>query len=210
MTSTGARDGVRVDDVPSTVPAFMTRESALAPSRDDDRSDDPREWRDDDDSLRNRHRCASIANAAFDALATRAMRARDAHRKFDVPDDALETLAWLYGAKHLRKALEVVQHGRVRRVVAERSGRAMYAVTGSGASGGRGGEGRDETPYLCFPAHFCSCRSFFWESVSRGEALACKHQLAAKLASVLGAHSTTTVDDVLLGNMMMRYFEGDG
>ena len=115
MTSTGARDGVRVDDVPSTVPAFMTRESARAPSRDDDRSDDPREWRDDDDSLRNRHRCASIANAAFDALATRAMRARDAHRKFDVPDDALETLAWLYGAKHLRKALEVVQHGRVRR-----------------------------------------------------------------------------------------------
>ena len=46
--------------------------------------------------------------------------------------------------------------------------------------------------------------------MSRGEALACKHQLAAKLASVLGGHSTTTVDDVLLGNMMMRYFEGDG
>ena len=114
------------------------------------------------------------------------------------------------GGKELSLREQQLPLVKGRRVVAERSGRAMYAVTGSGASGGRGGEGRDETPYLCFPAHFCSCRSFFWESVSRGEALACKHQLAAKLASVLGAHSTTTVDDVLLGNMMMRYFEGDG
>jgi hypothetical protein len=38
--------------------------------------------------------------------------------------------------------------------------------------------------------------------------LACKHQLAAKLASVLGAHGTQTVDDVLLGNMMMTVLSG--
>jgi predicted nucleic acid-binding Zn finger protein len=97
--------------------------------------------------------------------------------------------------------LEVIQAGRVRRVVAERSGRSMYAVHGSGA--------HEKSPYLCFPAHFCSCRSFFWECVNRGEALACKHQLAAKLASVLRCAKTTTVDDVLLGNMMMKSFEDD-
>ena len=51
---------------------------------------------------------------------------------------------------------------------------------------------------------------FLGERESRQPGGTCKHQLAAKLASVLGAHSTTTVDDVLLGNMMMRYFEGDG
>jgi hypothetical protein len=39
--------------------------------------------------------------------------------------------------------------------------------------------------------------------------LACKHQLAAKLASVLRCAKTTTVDDVLLGNMMMKSFEDD-
>ena len=179
----------------SSVPAFMAPTST---SEAEDASN-PKRWRDASNDAR--HRCAAIAEAAFDALARRARDARDANRAIDVPDDALEALAWLYGAKHLQKALEVTQAGRVRRVVAERSGRAMYAVHGSGA--------HEKSPYLCFPAHFCSCRSFFWECVNRGEALACKHQLAAKLASVLRCAKTTTVDDVLLGNMMMKSFEDD-
>ena len=186
----------------SSVPAFMgaawTRRRATSTSEAEDASD-PKRWRDASNDAR--HRCAAIAEAAFDALAKRARAARDANRAIDVPDDALEALAWLYGAKHLQKALEVMQAGRVRRVVAERSGRSMYAVHGSGA--------REKSPYLCFPAHFCSCRSFAWECVNRGEALACKHQLAAKLASVLRCAKTTTVDDVLLGNMMMKSFEDD-
>ena len=186
----------------SSVPAFMgaapARRRATSTSEAEDASD-PKRWRDASNDAR--HRGAAIAEAAFDALARRARVARDANRAIDVPDDALEALAWLYGAKHLQKALEVMQAGRVRRVVAERSGRSMYAVHGSGA--------HERAPYLCFPAHFCSCRSFFWECVNRGEALACKHQLAAKLASVLRCAKTTTVDDVLLGNMMMKSFEDD-
>ena len=186
----------------SSVPAFMgasvARRRATSTSEADDESN-PKRWRDASNDAR--HRCAAIAEAAFDALAKRARAARDANRAIDVPDDALEALAWLYGAKHLQKALEVMQAGRVRRVVAERSGRSMYAVHGSGA--------HEKSPYLCFPAHFCSCRSFAWECVNRGEALACKHQLAAKLASVLRCAKTTTVDDVLLGNMMMKSFEDD-
>lgn len=141
-------------------------------------------------------KCAAIANATFERLAARAIEARAVGRVIDIPDDALDVLAWLYGAKHLHKALEVIQAGRVKRVVGEKSGRVMYAVTGSGSH---------EAPYLCFPSHFCTCRSFFWECVSRGEALACKHQLAARLASVLGACASSTVDDLLLGNMMMKY-----
>jgi predicted nucleic acid-binding Zn finger protein len=186
----------------SSVPAFMgaapARRRATSTSEAEDETN-PKRWRDASNDAR--HRCAAIAEAAFDALARRARVARDANRAIDVPDDALEALAWLYGAKHLQKALEVIQAGRVRRVVAETSGRSMYAVHGSGA--------HEKSPYLCFPAHFCSCRSFFWECVNRGEALACKHQLAAKLASVLRCAKTTTVDDVLLGNMMMKSFEDD-
>lgn len=187
-------------DAASTVPAFMSHARAERRTA-RELEEDARTW--GDASGANGLRCASIASAAFDELAKRSIDARRKNRALDLPDDALEVLAWLHGESALRKALETLQGGRVRRVVAEGSGRAVYAVASSEGVDG------DKRSYLCFPSHYCSCRSFFWECVSRGEALACKHQLAARLASVLDAAQTTTVDDALLGNMMMKYFEGD-
>lgn len=187
-------------DAPSTVPAFMSH-ARVERRATRELEEDARTWSDANGARDLRG--AAIASAAFDELARRAIEARRAHRTLELPDEALEVLAWLFGESALRKALEALQGGRVRRVAAVGSGRAMYAVA---SSEGADGEKRS---YLCFPSHYCSCRSFFWECVSRGEALACKHQLAARLASVLGAAQTTTVDDALLGNMMMKYFEGD-
>jgi predicted nucleic acid-binding Zn finger protein len=188
-------------DGPSTVPSFLGGTAARRASdarRDarrrhggDERT--PRGWSDASHAPGNR--CAAIDKAVFERLARRAVEAERARRPMELPDEALETLAWLHGAKHLQKALEVVQNGRVRRLVGEKSGRIVYTVGGSGAN---------EAPYLCFPSHFCSCKAFSFECVNREESLACKHQLAAKLASVLGSHRTDVVDDLLLGNKMLE------
>ena len=186
----------------STVPAFMSTAPASRSATD---AGDARGFGASASSSNamDKFSTATIASGVFDALAARILSARDENRAVDVPDDVLEALAWTWGESAVRKALETLQSGRVRRVTAARSGRAMYVVaSGDGAQG-------EKRAYLCFPTHFCSCRSFFWECVNRGETVGCKHQLAARLASVLGAHRDATVDDALLGNMMMKYVEGD-
>ena len=137
----------------------------------------------------------AIADATFASIARERSRGTTAtNRKVELSDDDLARLAWLYGAKVAMKALECAQAGRVKRARATRSGRTAYFVQGGVAN---------EREYLCFPSHFCTCQSFFWECVSKNEALGCKHQLAARVASVAGC-AEIEVDDVLLGNMMLN------
>ena len=137
-------------------------------------------------------------------------------------DRHLECLAFIFKENHLANALELVQLGRVKRLVAERSGRSAFQVQGKSSSSssssslatGAGGTGTTRKPgglkagaeeYLCFPSHYCSCRAFQWDVISRGEQLICKHQLAARIAEATGLHANSVVSDLLLAQLLEAY-----
>ncbi|KAF3774721.1 Zinc finger SWIM domain-containing protein 7 [Nymphaea thermarum] len=77
--------------------------------------------------------------------------------------------------------------------------------------GGRGmrravvvGESRRKEEYICFPAHHCTCYSFFYDVVNKAEQLRCKHQLAARLAEVVQAYTEVRVPDEELAVILSR------
>ncbi|KAH6767073.1 zinc finger SWIM domain protein [Perilla frutescens var. hirtella] len=98
-----------------------------------------------------------------------------------VTDDQLSILHFIFG-KNFERATRIFDQGGVKRISGEPSGRSIFQVVG---------ESRKKEEYLCFPEHYCSCYSFFYDIVNRGEELCCKHQLAARLAA-----STATCIDV--------------
>ncbi|GIL55133.1 hypothetical protein Vafri_10745 [Volvox africanus] len=99
----------------------------------------------------------------------------------------------LYG-KNFTKALEVVDNGGIMCFVGERTGRTLYKVPGR----------RPADQYLVFPAHFCSCQSFQFDVVGRSEAVCCKHQLAARLATVLNRLAVVKTCDIALARMLLE------
>ena len=113
-------------------------------------------------------------------------------------DRHLEVLAAVFRENHLASTLELVQTGRVKRLVAERSGRSCFQVQGKSA--------REE--YLVHPRHYCSCRAFQWDVVSRGDQLICKHQLAARIAQATGAYPVASVTDLLMAQLLEAYMRG--
>ncbi|GFH20076.1 SWIM-type domain-containing protein [Haematococcus lacustris] len=58
--------------------------------------------------------------------------------------------------------------------------------------------------YLVFPAHFCSCQAFFYEVVNKGEAVCCKHQLAARVSWSLQRCPVLVVSDVQLAQFLIN------
>lgn len=50
---------------------------------------------------------------------------------------------------------------------------------------------------MCLGGHFCSCHAFFYDVVSKSNALMCKHLLAAQFARALQRHRTVIVSDCL-------------
>ena len=57
------------------------------------------------------------------------------------------------------------------------------------ASNNGGGMKGQQTPtqqHLTYPDHFCACKGFAWDVISRDEKLMCKHMLAAALAESVG------------------------
>ena len=116
----------------------------------------------------------------------------------ELTDRHLEVLAAVFRENHLANALELVQTGRVKRLVAERSGRSCFQVQGKSA--------REE--YLVHPRHYCSCRAFQWDVVSRGDQLICKHQLAARIAQATGAYPVASVTDLLMAQLLEAYMRG--
>ncbi|PNW71914.1 hypothetical protein CHLRE_16g668000v5 [Chlamydomonas reinhardtii] len=112
----------------------------------------------------------------------------------DVPDDILASLHLLFG-KNFAKALEVVDGGGIVCFVGEHTGRRVYKVPGR-----RAGD-----HYIVFPAHYCACQSFQYDVVGRSEAVACKHQLAARLAGVLGRTSVSRVPDYTIAHMLLEH-----
>ncbi|KAL3675502.1 hypothetical protein R1sor_025450 [Riccia sorocarpa] len=104
-------------------------------------------------------------------------------------DDQILMLHFLFN-KTFDKAVRIIEQGGVYRLVAEPSGRMVFQVMGNP---------KEHQHYVCFPDHFCSCHAFFYDIVSRGHQLCCKHQLAARLASALQPLT-------LLQNMKKRQF----
>ncbi|XP_068647050.1 uncharacterized protein [Aristolochia californica] len=111
-----------------------------------------------------------------------------------VTDDQLSILHFLFG-KNLERATRIVDQRGVKRVIGEPSGRSVFQVVG---------ESRKKEEYTCFPFHYCSCYSFFYETINRGEQLTCKHQLAARLASAVGACVEVKVTDEILAELLSK------
>ena len=136
----------------------------------------------------------AIADAIFDEIRASGTETRAP----ELTDRHLEVLAVVFRENHLANALELVQTGRVKRLVAERSGRSCFQVQGKSA--------REE--YLVHPRHYCSCRAFQWDVVSRGDQLICKHQLAARIAQATGAYPVVSVTDLLMAQLLEAYMRG--
>ncbi|ONH91851.1 hypothetical protein PRUPE_8G139500 [Prunus persica] len=111
-----------------------------------------------------------------------------------VTDDQLSILHFLFG-KNLERATRIVDQRGVKRVLGEPSGRSIFQVVG---------ESRRKEEYFCFAEHYCACYSFFYDIVNRGEQLCCKHQLAARLASSLGACVEVKVSDEQLALLLSK------
>ncbi|NP_001144742.2 uncharacterized protein LOC100277790 [Zea mays] len=108
-------------------------------------------------------------------------------------DEHLSILETLFG-KNMLRACKIVDERGVRRVTGAPSGRSVFLVMG---------ESKRKEEYLCFPEHLCTCYSFFYDVVGRGEQLSCKHQLAARLAEAVGEHQEVEVKDEELANMLV-------
>ncbi|KAL6752684.1 hypothetical protein V8C86DRAFT_2749718 [Haematococcus lacustris] len=108
-------------------------------------------------------------------------------------DELLASLAHIYG-RNFWKALEIVDQGLVACLQGEQSGRQIFQVQGKTAA----------DKYLVFPAHFCSCQAFFYEVVNKGEAVCCKHQLAARVSWSLQRCPVLVVSDVQLAQFLIN------
>lgn len=113
----------------------------------------------------------------------------------ELTDRHLEVLCSIFDEKHLGNALDLVQSGKVKALIAEKSQRKCFQV--------RGRTAKEE--YLCYPDTYCSCRAFQWDVISRGERVACKHQLAVKIASALNAFSSSMISDLLMAQLLEAY-----
>ncbi|KAJ4755534.1 Zinc finger SWIM domain-containing protein 7 [Rhynchospora pubera] len=111
-----------------------------------------------------------------------------------VSDDQLSILNFLFG-KNFERATRIVDEGGVKRVSGIPSRRSLFLVVG---------ESKRKEEYICFPQHLCTCYSFFYDIVNRGEQICCKHQIAAQLAEAVGAHQEVEVTDEQLALMLLK------
>lgn len=109
-------------------------------------------------------------------------------------DEQLSMLHFLF-SKNLERALRILDQKGVYRLVSEPSKRVVFQVAGESKSSDR---------YLCFPKHFCSCHSFFFDVVGRGEQLCCKHQLAARIADALNICQQVVLSDEELAVLLLQ------
>ena len=92
---------------------------------------------------------------------------------------------------HVEKAAAVVDEGSVRQVVCP-SGRRIVQVRGKGET------------YLVLGKHYCSCKSFFFDGISREEGM-CKHLLATEMADALGEMVVTHVSDEEMADLLLTH-----
>ncbi|PNH08548.1 Zinc finger SWIM domain-containing protein 7 [Tetrabaena socialis] len=111
----------------------------------------------------------------------------------EIPDETLAGLYLIFG-KNFAKAVEVVDGGGIVCYIGEQTGRRLFKVPGSHAP----------DFYIVFPAHYCSCQSFTFDVVSRSDAAFCKHQLAARLATVMKRSTEVTIPDITIALMLLE------
>lgn len=93
-----------------------------------------------------------------------------------ISDNQLKALASLF-PHHLLAALDLVERGAITTYTSACSTgeRTLYRVLGNSGQ-----------EYTCHGSRYCSCPSYMYSVVrSRGDALLCKHQLAAHLAAAM-------------------------
>jgi len=106
----------------------------------------------------------------------------------EVSKSQLVALYEVFGPR-LQKALEIFHTKEVVKYVFKPSGRYQWVV-----------EGKED--YLIYEkAPYCSCDDFFI-SVMNGEAEACKHLIAQKMAEITGWHRVVTKPDISYNHLM--------
>ena len=97
--------------------------------------------------------------------------------------------------KHFEKACQLIDQGGVDLYIGRGSDRKVYQVKGNIGSG----------TYLVIPNSFCSCQSFYFEVVSKLEAVYCKHQLAVLLADALKKTRVTYVSNLVIAEILAGF-----
>lgn len=115
--------------------------------------------------------------------------------KDTISDDMLSALNSVFPF-NLLQALNLLDQDSVTKYVCTTSRRELYQVLGD-----------RKNHYFCFASSlYCSCPSFVYNTLIKGEALMCKHQLAMRLAVALGRTRTIEVD----GREWAQLAESDG
>ncbi|KAK9803872.1 hypothetical protein WJX72_001088 [[Myrmecia] bisecta] len=128
---------------------------------------------------------ARVADSVFSQLQSAAP---------DVVDSHLSSLNFLFD-KNCGRALQIVDQGGVKCFIAQDSRRKVFQVQGKTAA----------DQYIVFPEHYCSCQAFFYDTVGRGDAVYCKHQLAARIADSLQRCVMAEVPDTVLAMMLITH-----
>ena len=181
---------------------------------DEDEDEDAREDQEEEKIANEtrRHRLDGCSIASISRAIFRDIRVK----KQGLSEEDLVKLEYIFGENHLGRALDVAASGGVTRFVGKKSRRTVYAVRAT-ASGGGGGGGKMKSPtnvadggtkgqqqHLTYPDHFCACKGFAWDVISRDERLMCKHMLAAALAESVDGCDEVEMDDVVLANLLAR------
>lgn len=85
--------------------------------------------------------------------------------------------------KRLKKAIETVNRGRVKKYVFVPSGRVTWIVVGK------------KRDYWVIPRLYCSCDDFYVNVISRRSAPLCYHLLAQAIAERVGKYDVFEVSD---------------
>lgn len=116
------------------------------------------------------------------------MRCSDCERT--LKDEELLALNNLCG-QTLVQALDLVDRSSIK-LLSSPSGRKAYEVVGLSKS-----------TYLCLTSlKYCSCLSFQYTVLTKGESLMCKHLLSVRVADALGSVVHQTVSDEDISEML--------
>ncbi|KAI5079912.1 hypothetical protein GOP47_0005391 [Adiantum capillus-veneris] len=135
---------------------------------------------------------AAAGDAILDSI--KPLSNPSSHPSASLSEEQLSMLYFLY-SKNLERALRILDQQGVFRIVGQPSKRVVFQVAG---------ESKSSDKYLCLPKHFCSCHSFFFDVVGRGEQLCCKHQLASRIADALGICQQVVVPDEELALLFLQ------
>eukprot|EP00250_Pteridium_aquilinum_P007778 c17432_g1_i2 orf=121-549(+) len=139
---------------------------------------------------------AAAGDAILDSI--KPLPSSSSHPSTSLSEEQLSMLHFLF-SKNLERALRILDHKGVYRIIGEPSKRVVFQICYQVA-----GESKSSDRYLCFPKHFCSCHSFFFDVVGRGEQLCCKHQLAARIADGLDICQQVVLSDEELAVLLSQ------